>query len=370
MRTLRSIFMVLPLLFLVTIGGKLYAASASRSLLPRAIAPIKSFASANPGLTKIAGMWALVGTGYLLYKWWWNRKYRDTFYCGLFVDALAVLPNGRLVTANKKAYGILEPWDPKERITVKVWDVPRQKCLQSFDLVSPPGVWSVQSITPLSNERIAIRFSRERCIYIIDMQNKLVRPMPYPPAPKASVHGKLEDRELLRLEVKGVGGQSYLIAHNDSASYRWDTQSNSWVEAEGFEHEESQKITFGNTTARNRWNHIEIKDGFFPLRTIRTKAGPMLMAALPDGRLASVEYAGSLGRASTGLVQIWDIHNGICEQEIPCGFPVTSMTGLPDGNVAVAGSRFEAGAKILRVAPRQYGARSTPPDSLHPMNLV
>lgn len=96
----------------------------------------------------------------------------------------------------------------------------------------------------------------------------------------------------------------------------------------------------------------------------------MLMAALPDGRLASVEYAGSLGDASTGLVQIWDIHDGICEQEIPCGFPVTSMTGLPDGNVAVAGTGFEAGAKILRVAPRQYGARSTPPDSLHPMNLV
>jgi WD40 repeat protein len=358
-------------------GDTLCAASASRLLFSRAIAPVKSFASSHPRLTKTAGVGAAVLGAYVLYQWWWNRKYRDTFYCGHYVHALAVLPNGHLVTANRKAPGISEPWR-EEGVTIKIWDVQRRKCLQSFDVICPDRTGSVQSITPLSDKRIAIRFFKALSIYILDLQTghfELV--IPYPPAPQEEDH----------LVLEGGNAQNYLVARNWSdGAYRWDVQSNEWNKALDLDGEAIQRITFGRTTAWTRWSFIEIKNGSTRLRAIKTKASGMLLAGLPDGRLASVQYGGSFARRKsprrfstqklyhqdegTGLVQIWNIDTGICEQEIPCGFSVTSMIGLPDGNVAVAGSSFRDGAKILRVAPRPNGIRSTPPDSLHPMNLI
>jgi WD40 repeat protein len=67
------------ILFLTFLScGNSLSASASRSFISRAIAPIKAFTSTHPRLTKTVGVGAAVVGAYALYKWWKSKRRFDT----------------------------------------------------------------------------------------------------------------------------------------------------------------------------------------------------------------------------------------------------------------------------------------------------
>ena len=92
MKTLKflsfSIFVAIP-------GNNVSAVSASRSLISRSIAPIKSFTSAHPRLTAAAGIGGAVVGAYALYKWWKKKVVNPTRSNTIFealYDATALPP--------------------------------------------------------------------------------------------------------------------------------------------------------------------------------------------------------------------------------------------------------------------------------------